>query len=264
MISALPMYDLPWLRQANDAFWALIAERLRAGGVPGVPSALQRGGNLVATWTSPSLLLGQTCGYPLVTRLNEAVRLVATPHYSAAECDGPYHRSAILVRRDDSVRSLDDLRGKRAGVNGYDSNSGMNLFRAAIAPIANGPHFFGSVGVTGSHARSIAAILSGRIDVASIDAVTLALLGDRYPRHAKRLRVLEWTAASPALPLITSIKNSDAVVAALQTALHDVVHHSNAGRSQRITGFSLLSKDDYRLVLRLEREAADYGYPELR
>jgi hypothetical protein len=50
-----------------------------------------------------------------------------------------------------SATSLDDLRGGRCAVNDLGSNSGMNLLRAEIAPLANGKAFFKSVLVTGSH-----------------------------------------------------------------------------------------------------------------
>ncbi|HEX7853674.1 MAG TPA: PhnD/SsuA/transferrin family substrate-binding protein [Sphingobium sp.] len=267
MIASLPMYDLPWLRSANDRLWSRLAQGLRDRGIQDVPATLHRGGDLEDDWTSPSLLLGQTCGYPLVTQLRETVQLVATPHYDAEGCEGPFHRAAIVVRRDDPARSLHGLRGKRAGVNGAHSNSGMNLFRAAIAAIADGPQFFGSVTITGSHVRSVSAILSGRVDVASIDAVTLALLRDRYPRHADEIRVLDWTAASPSLPLITSAHSPHAIVTALRDELEDLPGDPDARATfgpQRITGFSTLQLADYRPILAIEQQAIERGYPVLR
>ena len=42
------------------------------------------------------------------------------------------------------------------------SNSGMNLLRAAVAPLANGAAFFGSVSVSGSHRRSVELRVTGK------------------------------------------------------------------------------------------------------
>lgn len=266
MIAALPMYEPPWLRTAHNCLWSLLAKELRNRGVGGVPSALHRGGDLVETWTSPSLLLGQTCGYPLLTRLHESVQIVATPHYAAEGCDGAYHRAAIVVRATDPAPSISDLRGTRAGINDPGSNTGMNLFRAAIARVADGRQFFRSVTVTGSHARSLAAILSGKIDVASVDAVTLALMRDRYPSHLNGLRIVDWTPPSPALPLITSARSPRSLVDALREALSSILadpDNEDILRPLRITGFSLLDRDDYQPLLVMEREAIAQGYPAL-
>ena len=67
-IAALPMYDGPGTAQANDAIWAAIAVRLRERGVA-APERLTRGGDLASLWRSPSLVFGQTCGYPFCQRL---------------------------------------------------------------------------------------------------------------------------------------------------------------------------------------------------
>lgn len=267
MIAALPMYDLPWLRPAHDRLWLLLADKLREAGIEDVPDTLDRGGDLVEGWTSPSLLLGQTCGYPMVTRLLDRVQLVATPHYAAEGCEGPFHRAAIVVRRDAPFATIGDLRGARAGMNDAGSNTGMNLFRAAIARVADRPGFFRSVAVTGSHARSLAGILAGRIDVAAIDAVTLALLRDRYPDRADTLRVLDWTSLSPALPLITAAGSSNLVRDALRQGLSTIVDdpaNRPVFQRLRVTGFSTLSMADYHPLLTLEREAIAQGYPVLQ
>ncbi len=78
-IAALPMYDLPHLQTANNALWRAIAARLTAGGIQDVPQGLSRGIPVADLWQHPKLLLAQSCGYPLVTSLRNAVKVVATP-----------------------------------------------------------------------------------------------------------------------------------------------------------------------------------------
>ena len=133
-IAVLPMYDYPWTAAANDRLWAAMSARLNEAGVP-APASLTRGGDRGAQWRDPKLVFGQTCGYPYVTGLKDAVALIATPEYSFPGCEGASHRSFIVARANDARRDLSDYRGARAAVNGFDSNSGMNLFRAKIAAI---------------------------------------------------------------------------------------------------------------------------------
>ena len=77
--------------------------------------------------------------------LKDAVTLIATPEYAFPGCEGASHRSFIIRRAGDPRRNLSEFRGATAALNGHDSNTGMNLFRAAIAPIARGAPFFGAI-----------------------------------------------------------------------------------------------------------------------
>lgn len=263
-IASLAMYDQPRLHAANDRLWEALAEHLREAGVEGVPPRLTRGEELDRIWCSRSLFLAQTCGYPLMTELRGTVQLVATPCYAVEGCDGAWHRAAIVVRADDPALSLADLLGRRAGINDTRSNSGANLFRAAIAPFAGGSQYFREVVVTGSHAASVAAVLSGRIDVASIDAVTLAHLGRDDDRLAYSLRVLDWTAATPGLPFVTAATTPWPTVLALRAAV-DAAFSSSSLRGSldllRISGFEVLDVAEYAKVLDLELQAKMQGYP---
>jgi ABC-type phosphate/phosphonate transport system substrate-binding protein len=263
MIASLAMYDLPWLHAANDQLWALIAAGLRARGIADVPETLTRGRELDGIWLSPDLLVAQSCGYPLTTRLRGQVQLVATPHYDAEGCEGAFHRAAIVVRADNPAASLAELHGARVGINDWHSNTGMNLLRAAVAPLAGGAAFFGEVVVTGSHAQSIAALTEGRIDVASIDAVTLVHILSHDPEQAHAIRILDWTATTPGLPLITSASTPPETVAALRDVLSSLTPDPSL-EALRITGFETIAVEAYDAVLRLERQAESLDYPTLR
>src|SRR5271155_1100091 len=96
-IAALPMYDDQGTAEANDAIWAAMAASLRERGIA-APAKLTRSGDLAAQWRSPSLVFGQTCGYPYAKGLRDAVRLIATPEYALPGCEGIGHRR-FLVRR---------------------------------------------------------------------------------------------------------------------------------------------------------------------
>jgi len=265
-VAALPMYDLPELRAANDALWSAIAARLKADGVRRVPSELTRGLPLEEAWTNPALLLAQTCGYPLATSLHDRVQLVATPRYRVPGCEGAFHRSAVVVRDDATATCLADLRGGRCAINDRASNSGMNLLRVEIAPLARKQSFFGAVTVTGSHEASATAVADGDADVAAIDCVTWAHLQRFRPATTKRLRVLMWTVRSPGLPFITSARTDAATRAALGLALDAAARDpalSDVRGELMLEGFNALPASQYHAVLYLEQIATAQGYPRL-
>ncbi len=264
--ASLGMHDGPALHAANDALWSLIAGRLAEHGVADVPPGLDRRRSLDAIWSDPALLLAQCCGYPLMTRYRGRLRYVATPSYAAPGCLGASHRSRILVRADDRAERLAELRGRRAAVNERHSNSGMNLFRAAIAPLAGGDRFFAGVLETGSHEASLRAVADAGADVAAIDAVSFAHLARAAPALAARVRTIGWTGASPGLPFVTSIATSDGVVDLLRAILDEVARSAAARPACEmllIAGMARLPARAYDRLLRIERGAARLGYPDL-
>ena len=95
-VAALPMYDLPGLEAANNALWLAVASRLTANGIHNVPPNLSRTIPATELWHHPRLLLAQSCGYPLVTSLRDAVEVVATPQYHALE--GQHYAGAVIYR----------------------------------------------------------------------------------------------------------------------------------------------------------------------
>src|SRR3546814_11503112 len=97
MRASPPMYDLPGLEAATDAWWAGLAAAFRAEGLHQVPERLTREVGHAALWTAPDLLFSQTCGYPLTHALAGRVTLVATPTYACPGCDGGRYPSEILV-----------------------------------------------------------------------------------------------------------------------------------------------------------------------
>jgi ABC-type phosphate/phosphonate transport system substrate-binding protein len=266
-LAALPMYDFPELRWATDALWTFVAGRLNRQGID-APNALTRGMQLPELWTDPDLLLAQTCGYPLATSLAGKVRLLATPCYIAPGCYGPLYRSAIIVRATDPAASLADLRDRRCAMNDPASNSGMNVLRAAIAPLAAGaPRFFAEIIATGAHTASAQAVATGRADVAAIDCITWAHMQHLRPAETSGLRVLGWTAATPGLPLITSLLTDPPTCQALLEALTAVAQHCTLApvrAALRLERFQAMPLSAYDAASELERHAHARGYPNLR
>ncbi len=260
------MYDLPPLRAATDEFWSAIAERLRAAGIAEVPSALTRDMGHVDTWRDPRLLFGQACQYPLASAWHDSVRLLALPVYAVPGCEGSRYRSAIIVRANDLAQGLADLRGRRCAVNERDSNSGSNLLRAAIAPLADQGRFFASVALSGGHLASVRAVAQGSADVAAIDCVSYAHIRRFDPEITAGLRILDWTPSSPGLPYVTARVSDAATVSALRAALAAVQADPALAAVRdalKLSGIDFAVDEDYVEVRQLERGALERGYPEL-
>jgi len=264
-LACLPMYDFPWTASALDDVWTAMSGRLRAEGLD-APEALTRGPPLNEMWRDPGLILGQTCGYPFWRDLRGRVLLIATPIYRFDGCDGPRHRGFLVARREDERRELGDFQGARAAINARDSNTGTNLFRAAVAPLAGGRPFFSEVVVTGAHARSLAAVANDFADVAAIDAVSFGLLGIGRPDLVERVRVFARTPSSPGLPFIASATLASATVASIRRCLFATLADPGltaAFATLGLAGAEILDADAYAEVAELEQSAIDLGYPEL-
>jgi len=265
--ASLPMYDLPELRPAIEAWWRGLARAFRAAGLAEVPDALVWPDDFDAAWRAPGLLISQTCGYPLMTAYGGVLQVVATPAYDAPGCDGTSYRSAIIVRRDHPARDLAGLRGATGAFNARHSQSGYNCLRHLIAPLAGGRPFFGRVVETGGHAASLAAVAEGRADVAAIDSVTYTLVARYRPAAVAKLQVLTYSEAAPGLPYVTSAAALPDQVERLRAGLAAALADPELAAAREVLllrGAEVLPADAYQAILRMEQEARALDYGELR
>ncbi|MEF0940988.1 phosphate/phosphite/phosphonate ABC transporter substrate-binding protein [Rhizobium sp. BR 362] len=264
-LSNIAMYTgQPPLVGATDALWAYIRDRLRKAGISDVPETLEKGITHDEAWLRPRLLLAQTCGFPYVKHLRGKVQLVATPVYELPGCDGPSMRSFIIVRRDSPAETLADLRGTTAAINDPGSNSGTNLFRAAIAPLAENGRFLGRVIETGGHLLSIDAVTAGRADVAAIDCITFGNAKRFDPDRVAGVRILAETVSGPGLPFIIGWETSPEELALLRQILADIAGEpalADVRDTLSLRRFEVLGDADYEPLAELERQAIALGYP---
>ncbi|WP_242140248.1 PhnD/SsuA/transferrin family substrate-binding protein [Sphingomonas sp. TREG-RG-20F-R18-01] len=265
-VASLGMYDHPAQHAANDRLWSALAHRLVARGIA-APRQLDRARSVEAIWRDPRLLLAQACGYPLVTDPRLALRVVGIPVYDVPDCGIGTHLSYLIGRREDAPAGLAAYRARRAAINARTSNSGHNLFRAAIAPLARDGRFFAGVVETGSHRASVAAVRDRIADIAAIDAVSYAALCRFEPAAVDGLRIVARTAASPALPFVTARSTPIETVAALRIALADMIGDPALARARD----ALFLKDvlpagveRFAAVRTLEDDAIAAGYPVLQ
>lgn len=252
------------LVDATEGLWHFIRDRLRQAGIADVPDDLDRDLAYDEPWLRPDLLLAQTCGFPYVKKLRGKVRLVATPAYDLPGCNGPMMRSFIIVAKHAKAESLADVRGTVAAINDPGSNSGSNLFRASVAPLAQSGNFFSSVIETGGHLASIDAVSAGRADVASIDCVTFGNTLRFDPDRLANIRVIAETPSGPGLPFITGMATTDGELAILREVLDEVAvapELADIRQTLALKRFVVVSDEEYEQLAEMERQAAASGYP---
>jgi ABC-type phosphate/phosphonate transport system substrate-binding protein len=255
----LPMYVAPYrVRQANEQWLERIVATLSVTRLPAAHLALR------CLWQAPQLLLAQTCGYPLMTQLRGAVRLIGRPCYHLPDAQDGQHCSLLLARTDDPREHLRDFAGSRGLVNGMDSNSGMNLLRHALAPWQQDGRFFGSLQVTGGHRESLRWLREGQADLAAVDSVTYAYLARDASHEVAGLRVVARSAPSPTLPYIGGQGLSDEQVEAVRRAMNQSLRElPEVAQVLGLREVLASCEDDYLIVLDYQREAARQGLEHL-
>lgn len=259
---ALPMYNIAPPETA--ALGEALCELLAARGLPAQQMWPQS--ELLAHWQSDDVLLSQTCGYPLMTQLPD-VQLVGCFHYLAPGCEGFRYRSLLVTRDEERGTSLADFRGRRAVCNSADSQSGYNVLRYLVSQLAGEGRFFAEAPqFSGSHRQSLLALHNRTADIAAIDCVTYALLQRLQPSLLRGLRVVAQSPLAPGLPLITAQQSSAATLASLREALQQLVSDARFHKTcaaALIGGFSVVTRQDYSLLLRWRDEAAARGVTQL-
>jgi ABC-type phosphate/phosphonate transport system substrate-binding protein len=258
---ALPMYNLsPRLQQAWEELLGALLDELDLH----VEAELVRSPPLPAFWQRPDMLLAQTCGYPYMTLLRGHVTLIAAPCFDFPGCAGSDYSSVIVMRSGSGIASLADARGGVAAVNDAHSNSGMNVLRHAVAPLARDGKFFERIAWSGSHTASLRLVCDGEADIAAIDCVTYGYLKEEDPASLDGIAVLQHSAPSPGLPLVAGREAPPELLDRLRRALSypgpQLVERMQA---LHISAFSQASDADYGRIMQLESEARAAGYPLL-
>ena len=233
-IASLAMYPFIQLQPAYDRLWDGVRGELSFEAPPlnwDVPAD--------AACRRDDLLVGQTCGWPLITELAPSVQVIGTFDCDVdGAIDGTY-RSVLVSAHDESLSEILARPELSVAANSPDSLSG---WISLLVVAASSEVELGAVEWTGSHAASVEAVRQGRADLASIDAVSWAHLGDTM------LSVVGHGPRVPCLPLVSSASYGVGVVEQLRRAFASVVSSpamAEVCATLRIRGF-------------LSRQLADY------
>ncbi|MEM9108037.1 MAG: PhnD/SsuA/transferrin family substrate-binding protein [Pseudomonadota bacterium] len=251
-VATLPMYDWPEVRAATDRFWDCLRDSLSRFGYP-APGGLERSACDAELWRHPGLMLGQTCGLPLVSGLMDEVSLIGTPAYDI-ECGAGSYYSVIVVHEHSSISSVAGLRGTCLAYNGLTSQSGYAALAYHLRGLAVAAPVFAEKRVSGSHRQSIRMVAEKKADVACIDAVSwqLAL---RHEQTANALRILAVTEATPGLPLICA-KGQGWSPDTMHIAVIEAMAALDPDDSDALllTGFAQTKISDYSVIDRRSRD----------
>jgi ABC-type phosphate/phosphonate transport system substrate-binding protein len=219
-------------------------------------------------WARPDLGCALMCGWPMA-REERARPLIAAPIPAAEWSAGrAIYRAEFVVRIDSPFAGIEDTFGHHLAFNALDSHSGYNMPRGHLALWADRqPLYRALVGPTGSHLRSIEAVLSGEADVAAVDSYYLALAHRHVPHLVAGLRVIDVTPASPIPPFV----GSAALTAIERDRLERALLGFGAADAERallavlcLSGFAPANRQSYDATVALERDAAHAGYREIR
>jgi ABC-type phosphate/phosphonate transport system substrate-binding protein len=214
----------------------------------------------------PGLFIGHTCGYPLMNHLQDAVTPFCVPVFNVTGVEGNLYSSRFIVAADSDIRSLAECGGRIAAINNSDSNSGMNVFRHAIARLNPAAPFFASVVNSGGHLQSLKAVAEKRADVAAIDCVSFQFIEDRWPELSAGVRSIGDSVKTCGLPLVlpnANLPSTDTrqILVALNKALKQV--NPRIRQQLHLSHFASVSFVDYQGILEAESFAIDAGYHEL-
>ena len=233
-----------------------------------------------ATLRDDYLFMGHTCGYPLMKSLQDLLSPICVPIFNvnadinsdtdAAGNDVRYYSSIFITSINSEIQSLHDSYQGVAAFNGRDSNSGMNVFRHALAPLAykkgKGKPFFSGLIESGSHRQSLIEVSEGRADIAAIDSVSLALIADAWPELAAQVKGIGYSVKTCGLPFVMTnsrLKKTDPrrLTLLLNKAL--TLLPDQHRQCLRLVEFIDVELSQYHSILDFEQQAIEMAYPDL-
>ncbi|MCY4335403.1 MAG: PhnD/SsuA/transferrin family substrate-binding protein [Litoreibacter sp.] len=230
------MYERPETADAIAQLWSNLQTHI------GREAQFKSNTHGLAHWRDPDLLISQTCGMPYRLHLHGQVHLVGTPVSTLGDPRGYYH-SVIIARQDDPRDSFAEFEGAVLAYNDAISQSGW----AAPQNMARSQGFgFSNLLETGGHRASSQAVATGKAELAAIDAVTWSLI-TRFDPWADRLKVIDRTPPTPALPFITSrIELAEPLYEAMATAIDELCQDNQALLC--LKGITQIAAEDYLAV----------------
>ena len=221
------MYDIAEIRYAHEALWKGFARHFRKHGLRNVPRVLNHDQPVNSLWSDNHLFLSQCCGYDVVHQYKHRLQILATPWFNVDGCANGDYASTIVVPVDSDYDDVIEMAGKVAVINGPESHSGMTALLSLVFPHCRNRKFFSEILVSGGHLQSLALLIAGKADVASVDCVTYELLRRYRPAAIDGTRALGLTYPAPAPPYVTAGTFSLETVERMQQALVDAFEDRN-------------------------------------
>lgn len=227
---------------------------------------------------SGMIQVGGICGLPYVHKQAEGkYELLAIPVMGLKkgtwkdapgyeDVPGKYY-SYTIVRKDSSVKSWKDLKGKSYTINDLGSNSGYNMPRYKLVKLGakSWTDYFSKVVISGSHEESIRMVSKGIIDSSSVDSLVLDYdrsIGDPDALNVKIIEVLHPGGAG-APPMVISKKADPSIKEGFREVLLNM-HNDPEGKkildSALMLRFGAPDDSNYNDIRTMEKTAIDAGF----
>ena len=156
--------------------------------------------------------------------------------------------SEVIVRDDAEASTFADLEGCVWGYNDAHSLSGYFSASQKLRALGKEDDFFGSEVKTGSHLRSIEAIVRKEVDAAAIDSNVLSRVFSECPSLTDHVRVLDSWGPFPIQPLVIRAELADELLEPITDALLDLTRNRRLQRrlsALGVLGFASTSPAEY-------------------
>ncbi len=226
----------------------MAVDMVHAESYDNVIQALVSGGIDIA-WLGPA---GYLMAYAQAPRIEPFASLTIEKGYFTPA--GNYYYSILLVRNNSGIKSVHDLQNKDIAFSEPSSTSGAVLPQRVFASLGQGKleNFFGSITYTGSHDRSIDALLDDRIDAAFVASVRADDYIKRGKMLANQIAVLWKSAPLHYDPYVFSAAICEDLKTRIKKLLLESDHNlDDFLQSQQAIGFAPVSHSDYENVMTL-------------
>lgn len=143
----------------------------------------------------------------------------------------PFYQSYLIVAKNSSYNTLEDLKGKIFAFTDPDSNTGALVPRYWLSELNETPaSFFKHITYTYSHDNSILAVAKGLVDAAAVDGHKWEFYNTKNPYFTLKTRVIKKSDYFGSPPLVAS----STLDAQLKSKIKQIVltmHHSDEGMS---------------------------------
>jgi len=203
------------------------------------------------------------CGLPFIRhdRANphQFQALVAPVMRSPRYQNRPVYFSDVIVRSESNIQQFTNLAGQTLCYNDPGSNSGYYLLLHYLVEHQYPVHFFGRSVQSGSHQRSIQAVIAAQADCAAIDSIVLEQELQDHPDLANQIRVIESIGEVPVPPLIAAqqLPQLDQIRSLL---LHPDHQLRSAMDRAGVDRFAAVRSEDYDLLFNRYSAVLTAGY----
>ncbi len=214
--------------------------------------------------------VGFVCGliYARMSRYADCpIELLAAPVLHGRRYAGkPIYFSDVVVRKESSFFSFDDLRDCTWAYNEFISHSGWNLVCYSLLQQGRTPGYFGRIVKSGSHLKSLRMVLDGQVDATAIDSHVLDVMLRQDPALGARLRVIETLGPSGIPPVVVAKRLDDCLKQRIRTALLHMHHNAASANELRrglIERFAPVTDEHYAGMLGMlaQVELAQFSHP---